>query len=96
MHAGRTAAPGRIGAPVFSGGTCPQAGGLPGGTRLDLMSEQPAPAPSPVNGSAINGSAVDRSPVSGSPLPAGLADALKRDSAGLVAAIVQHSTPTRC
>ena len=73
---------GPIGAPVLSGGTCPQAGDRPGGTRLDLMSEQPASAPSPINGSAINGSAVDRSSVSGSPLPAGLADALKRDSAG--------------
>lgn len=48
------------------------------GTRLDLMSEQPAPAPSP--GTAP----------SGSPLPAGVAAALKRDNAGLVAAIVQQ------
>lgn len=72
-------------ATVLSGGTDPQADRLPGGTRLDLMSEQPAPAPSPVNGSAVDGS-----PTNGSPLPAGLADALKRDSAGLVAAIVQQ------
>ena len=86
----RTAAGGPTGDPVLSGGTCPQAGDRPEGTRLDLMSEQPAPAPSPINGSAMNGSAVDSSPVSGSPLPAGLADALKRDSAGLVAAIVQQ------
>ena len=43
------------------------------GTRLDLMSEQPAP-----------------SPTSGSPLPAEIASALKKDSAGLVAAIVQQ------
>ena len=55
------------------------------------MSEQPAPAPSPVNDSAGPvTSAVDDSPANGSPLPAGLADALKRDSAGLVAAIVQQ------
>jgi phosphoribosyl-AMP cyclohydrolase len=51
------------------------------------MSEQPAPAPSPVNDSA---SPVSGRPANGSPLPAGLADALKRDSAGLVAAIVQQ------
>ena len=80
-----TAAGGSIGAPVLSGGRDPKAGGLPGGTRLDLMSEQPATAPSPVNDSPVDGS-----PVSGSPLPAGLAAALKRDSAGLVAAIVQQ------
>lgn len=82
----------------------PQASGLPGGTRLDLMSEQPAPATSPANavpsdavdtGAVISGDAVSNvapaAPVSpASPLPAGLADALKRDSAGLVAAIVQQ------
>ena len=60
------------------------------GTRLDLMSEQPAPAPSPIDGSTSQRQRRRRSPVSGSPLPAGLADALKRDSAGLVAAIVQQ------
>ena len=71
----------------------PQAGRLPGGTRLDLMSEQPAPAPSPAN--AVPGAAVPTAPPPTAvprrrPLPAGLADALKRDSAGLVAAIVQQ------
>lgn len=61
------------------------------------MSEQPAPALIP--GSPVDGSPVDGAPVStavtvaaaaASPLPAGLAEALKRDSAGLVAAIVQQ------
>ena len=69
----------------------PQAGRLPGGTRLDLMSEQPAPAPTSANavpGTPVPGTAADGVPAS--PLPAGLADALKRDSAGLVAAIVQQ------
>ncbi|MFF2244247.1 phosphoribosyl-AMP cyclohydrolase [Arthrobacter sp. NPDC058130] len=55
------------------------------------MSEQPAPAPSPATSAAtVNENAIDGSPADGSPLPAGLADALKRDSAGLVAAIVQQ------
>ncbi len=60
---------------------------LPGGTRLELMSEQPAPAPesNPELNLASN-STVPRP----SPLPSGLAAALKRDSAGLVAAIVQQ------
>lgn len=76
---------------------------VPVGTRLDLMSEQPAPAP--VNGPAVNGPAVNGPATGGStaggkavpvpaapsgPLPAALGDALKRDSAGLVAAIVQQ------
>ena len=57
------------------------------------MSEQPAPAP--VTGNTASGSAVTGSTAPGpsapeSPLPAGLAEALKRDSAGLVAAIVQQ------
>lgn len=55
-------------------------GGRPEGTRLELMSEQPAPvpaAPTPLPGSA-------------GPLAAELAQSLKRDSAGLVAAIVQQ------
>ncbi|BCW66719.1 hypothetical protein NicSoilB4_14820 [Arthrobacter sp. NicSoilB4] len=61
------------------------------------MSEQPAPARTDRN--AASGNAVDGT-VSGptahvpaapaSPLPAGLAEVLKRDSAGLVAAIVQQ------
>jgi phosphoribosyl-AMP cyclohydrolase len=52
------------------------------GTRLDLMSEQPAPAPAPVP-------APVPAPEAGV-LPAGVAGTLKRDSAGLVAAIVQQ------
>ena len=51
---------------------------VPGGTRLELMSEQPAPAP------------VSTPSRTASPLPSGLAAALKRDDAGLVAAIVQQ------
>ena len=68
------------------------------GTRLGLMSEQPAPARVPI-------AAPDEGPVpapgtapvaahaaahDGGVLPAEVADALKRDSAGLVAAIVQQ------
>jgi phosphoribosyl-AMP cyclohydrolase len=52
------------------------------GTRLDLMSEQPAPAPVPVP-------APVPAPEAGV-LPAGVAERLKRDSAGLVAAVVQQ------
>ena len=61
------------------------------------MSEQPAPALN--NGNPIDGTTVNGEPVStavpgpaapAGPLPAGLAEALKRDSAGLVAAIVQQ------
>lgn len=63
--------------------------GLWRGTRLDLMSEQPAPSPTP--GPTPGTAGADA--VSGSPLPAEIASALKRDSAGLVAAIVQqHDT----
>ena len=61
------------------------------------MSEQPAPAlidGSPVDGTTVAGepvgTAVPGPPAPASPLPAGLAHALKRDSAGLVAAIVQQ------
>ena len=54
------------------------------------MSEQPAPAtvPSSTVLSSTAPSATEAPP--GSPLPAGLAQALKRDAAGLVAAIVQQ------
>jgi phosphoribosyl-AMP cyclohydrolase len=57
------------------------------------MSEQPAPAPSPASaagGSPVTGNADPGPAAPSSPLPAGLAAALKRDSAGLVAAIVQQ------
>jgi phosphoribosyl-AMP cyclohydrolase len=57
------------------------------------MSEQPAPAPapsSPVTSWPAPASAVPGAIPAGSPLPAGLAEALKRDNAGLVAAIVQQ------
>ncbi|MFE4835163.1 phosphoribosyl-AMP cyclohydrolase [Arthrobacter sp. NPDC056691] len=64
------------------------------------MSEQPAPspAPAPTSGSSSAGSSSADAPssgagkslVPGSPLPAGIAAALKRDGAGLVAAIVQQ------
>ncbi len=56
------------------GGACPE------GTRLELMSEQPAPAPA----------GTTRLPGSAGPLPVELAGSLKRDSAGLVAAIIQQ------
>jgi phosphoribosyl-AMP cyclohydrolase len=71
----------------------------PGGTRLELMSEQPAPATVPSATVApvptdtvptVPPSTVAHPTASDSPLPSGLADALKRDSAGLVAAIVQQ------
>lgn len=57
------------------------------------MSEQPAPAQTTVQ---APGSALPEAPETGSgassasPLPAGLAAALKRDNAGLVAAVVQQ------
>ena len=60
------------------------------GTRLGLMSEQPAPAPTP--GSAVPASppaTPSASPLA-SPLPESIAAALKRDNAGLVAAVVQQ------
>lgn len=49
------------------------------------MSEQPAPAPSPISSPATAGAAEHASG-----LPARLAETLKRDSAGLVAAVVQQ------
>ncbi len=55
---------------------------LSAGTRLDLMSEQPASAPRASNPPVSTPAASD--------LPAGIAAALKRDSAGLVAAVVQQ------
>ncbi|MET1064166.1 MAG: phosphoribosyl-AMP cyclohydrolase [Arthrobacter sp.] len=61
------------------------------------MSDQPAPArldPSAANQNSAEGTVrgpnASAAAAPGSPLPAGLADALKRDSAGLVAAIVQQ------
>lgn len=65
------------------------------------MSEQPAPAPAPVEDqlnapensvqiSAAAGPADPDSAHDAGPLPTGLAASLKRDSAGLVAAIVQQ------
>jgi phosphoribosyl-AMP cyclohydrolase len=63
------------------------------GTRLDVMSEQLTPSPAPTAGAPSSGassSVVEESPLPGSPLPAEIASALKRDGAGLVAAIVQQ------
>ena len=62
------------------------------GTRLDLMSEQPAPAPTTDSAvPAVPPAAPAGTPSApASPLPAELAAALKRDSAGLVAAVVQQ------
>jgi phosphoribosyl-AMP cyclohydrolase len=58
------------------------------------MSEQPAPAPVPVAAPLSAPDAVPAPAVAaaqdGSVLPAEVADALKRDSAGLVAAVVQQ------
>ncbi|MEV7574297.1 phosphoribosyl-AMP cyclohydrolase [Pseudarthrobacter sp. NPDC089323] len=57
------------------------------------MSEQPAPAQTTVQTTVqASGSAVPGSPAAADagPLPAELAAALKRDSAGLVAAVVQQ------
>ena len=67
---------------------------LMAGTRLDLMSEQPAPAPRASNPPvsqpvAASGSTAGSSPQA-SDLPVEIAAALKRDSAGLVAAVVQQ------
>ncbi len=62
----------------------PQNPGPAIGTRLDLMSEQSAPSPSP---------AAELSSDPTGPLPQEIARALKRDPAGLVAAIIQqHDT----
>ncbi|GGI84080.1 hypothetical protein GCM10007175_21660 [Pseudarthrobacter scleromae] len=80
---GSAAAPG--GVPLFT-----HVRGRGAGTRLDLMSEYPAPVPNPgsaVPVAATPGPAAASSP---SPLPGELAAALKRDSAGLVAAVVQQ------
>jgi phosphoribosyl-AMP cyclohydrolase len=76
-------------APVCS---CSHGIGSGKGTRLDLMSEQPAPVPSPATTGAAPGTtqpAAAAAPPAG-PLPAELAAALKRDAAGLVAAVVQQ------
>ncbi|SCB90403.1 phosphoribosyl-AMP cyclohydrolase [Pseudarthrobacter enclensis] len=62
------------------------------------MSEQPAPEKATAQttaqaaGPALSGApaAAPETPAAASPLPAGLAAALKRDSAGLVAAVVQQ------
>lgn len=67
---------------------------LTAGTRLDLMSEQPAPAPrasNPPLSSPVSepGLTAGSSPQA-SELPVEIAAALKRDSAGLVAAVVQQ------
>ncbi|MET3948775.1 phosphoribosyl-AMP cyclohydrolase [Arthrobacter sp. UYCu512] len=87
-------------APILGGPRCKRTAGQLGagpseGTRLELMSEQPAPAlgsAHPLDGSPDNGDAVAATvpAAPAGPLPAGLAEALKRDSAGLVAAIVQQ------
>jgi phosphoribosyl-AMP cyclohydrolase len=54
------------------------------------MSEQPAPSPAPAPTAGAPSSDAGESLLAGSPLPAGIASALKRDGAGLVAAIVQQ------
>ena len=59
------------------------------GTRLDPMSEQPTPVQTAGSGvSHVPSSSVEAPPAS--PLPEELAAALKRDAAGLVAAVVQQ------
>ena len=60
------------------------------GTRLDVMSEQPAPSPATAATAGAPSPDTAQSLLPGSPLPAGIASALKRDGAGLVAAIVQQ------
>lgn len=60
------------------------------GTRLDVMSEQPAPSPAPARTAGAPSSDSGESLLPWSPLPAEIASALKRDGAGLVAAIVQQ------
>lgn len=60
------------------------------GTRLDVMSEQPAPSPAPAPTAGTPASNAGGTLLHGSPLPADIASALKRDGAGLVAAIVQQ------
>lgn len=54
------------------------------------MSEQPAPAPFPGSATPEATSTAPAPVPAVSPLPASLAGALKRDSAGLVAAVVQQ------
>ncbi|HEY9354990.1 MAG TPA: phosphoribosyl-AMP cyclohydrolase [Arthrobacter sp.] len=54
------------------------------------MSEQPAPAPAPGSPLPAPAAAAPAATPEASPLPADLAAALKRDSAGLVAAVVQQ------
>jgi phosphoribosyl-AMP cyclohydrolase len=79
--------PGGAGVPLFT-----QEFGHGQGTRLDLMSEQPAPAPTTDSAvpAAPPAAPAGTSSAPASPLPAELAAALKRDSAGLVAAVVQQ------
>lgn len=60
------------------------------GTRLDVMSQQPAPSPVPAQTADAPSPGDAGSPLPESPLPAEIAAALKRDGAGLVAAIVQQ------
>src|SRR3954467_13475394 len=65
------------------------------GTRLDVMSEQPAPSPAPASTAGApsfgaSSTVAGESLLAGSPLPAEIASSLKRDGAGLVAAIVQQ------
>jgi len=82
---------------MLSPGPPAPGGDGPGGTRLDLMSEQPAPAPanqisapdSSVAGSGVANAAQGSAQPAG-PLPADVARSLKRDGAGLVAAIIQQ------
>jgi phosphoribosyl-AMP cyclohydrolase len=54
------------------------------------MSEQPAPAPAPASALPAGPGGLPAEARSASPLPASVAAALKRDSAGLVAAVVQQ------
>ena len=84
-----------------AGSRCRTCASVPGkGTRLDVMSEQPAPSPAPaapagVPAPSASGTLPDATGnrVHGSALPSDIASALKRDGAGLVAAIVQqHDT----
>ncbi|WP_307101462.1 phosphoribosyl-AMP cyclohydrolase [Arthrobacter globiformis] len=54
------------------------------------MSEQPTPSPAPAPAAGASSPDAGESLLPGSPLPVGIASALKRDGAGLVAAIVQQ------
>ncbi len=60
-----------------------------GGTRLDPMSEQPTPVQTAGSAAAQVPSSSVGAPSAG-PLPEEIAAALKRDAAGLVAAVVQQ------